>query len=704
MNGDLDVYGLDAASVLSLAQSHLAAVNDDFMDSFYDALANRNTPKEILNALRSESFQETQPQTLLSRLIDPHLNAQVHERAANRAGHQHALVGIDGSHLVAAYGQSLQTLLRSLPQSLQPEEQGLTLQELLTTRLMTELSHQIRGQQQVLQQQQRVVVAIMHLLEQPMPLNDLIRVILETMTSLEGMMAGTLARPDEHGNLQYEMVVGKTFETHAALLAKRHLVPTIHAGTPNGEGPSGRAWRSGQVQTSLYIFTDPTLVPWYNAARELGYVSQANIPIADAEGRTQAILTLYHSVPGYFRTTDRLNIIDRLCWTLRFAYTRLTHSTPVLSHTIRADYRGRLVRGDLIMLYQPVIDLANGELEKVEALARLVNSDGSYASPGEFLPAFGGRDLRHLFALGLRQALTDLHQWESQGLKTSVAVNLPAQALTDPEYLTTAQLILKDIPTDTKRLTLELLETDEIDPRQSPVAILAKWRALGVRLAQDDLGSGYSSLLRMDRLAVDDVKIDQGLVSTAAQAPHKALQFIHHLTSLVHDLGIQVVVEGLESFGLIEAAAILGADAGQGYAIGRPMRASALRPWKQHFSFNVDVRRPQTALGVYAAMVLHNALISLAKDRPDLLKSVMAEPSALSHYLSIKRLQTTVLGEAHKELRGLASEGPYTSAYTKTRQKVEALLCARIQAEESTPTPNLRKRADPSPASHRDGP
>lgn len=704
MNGDLDIYGLDAAHGLSLAQAHLAAITGDFVDSFYSTLANRNTPQEILSALRSESLQETQPQTLLNRLIDPHLSALVHERAANRAGHKHALLGIDGAHLVAAYGQSLKALLHTLAQSSQPQEQGLALQELLAARLMTELSHQIRGQQQVLQQQQRVVAAIMRLLEQAMPISDLIRVILETMTSLEGMMAGTLARPDENGNLQYEMVVGKTFETHTALLAKRQLVPTIHAGTPNGDGPSGRAWRSGQVQTSLCIFTDPALVPWYDSARELGYASQANIPITDVGGRSQAILTLYHSVPGYFRTTDRLSIIDRLCWALRFAYTRLSHNTPLLPHTLRADYRGRLVRGDLIMLYQPVIDLGDGELKKVEALARLVNSDGSYVLPGEFLPAFGGQDLYHLFALGLRQALTDLHHWESQGLKTSVAVNLPAQALTDPEYLTTAQLILKDIPTDTKRLTLELLETDEIDPRQNPVAILAKWRALGVRLAQDDLGSGYSSLLRMDRLAVDDVKIDQGLVSTAAQAPHKALQFIHHLTRLVHDLGIQVVVEGLESFGLIEAAAILGADAGQGYAIGRPMRASALRPWKQHFSFNVDVRRPQTALGVYAAMVLHNALISLAKDRPELLKSVMAEPSALSHYLSIKRLETTVLGEAHKELRGLAGEGPHTSAYTKTRQKVETLLCARIQAEESTPTPSLGKKADPSPAHHHEGP
>ncbi len=703
MNGDLDVYGLDAANLLSLAQPHLATIDGDFMGSFYRALSSHNTPKDILNALQSASSQETQPQTLLNRLIDPYLSAHAHERTANRAGHKHALLGIDGAHLVAAYGQSLKALLRSLEPWLQPQKQRVDIQEILTTRLMTDLCHQINGQRQVLQQQQRIVAAIMHLLEQPIPINDLIRTILETMTSLEGMMAGTLARPDENGNLLYEMVVGKTFERHAALLAKGQLVPTIHGGTPNGEGPSGRAWRSGQVQTSMCISTDPTMAPWYDLAHELGYASLANIPITDPEGRTQAILTLYHSLPGYFRTADRLSIIDRLCWALRFAYTRLAHDTPVVSHTLRASYRERLVCGDLTMLYQPVIDLATGDLWKVEALARLVNSDGSYITPADFLPAFGAQQLRQLFARGLRQALMDLHRWESQGLKTSVAVNLPAQALTDPEYLEIAHVVLKDIPTDTKRLTLELLETDEIDPRQNPAAILAKWRALGVRLAQDDLGSGYSSLLRMEKVAVDDVKIDQGLVSTAAQAPHKALQFIHHLTRLVHDLGISVVVEGLESFGLIEAAAILGADSGQGYAIGRPMRATALRPWKQHFSFNVDVRKPQTALGAYAAMILHNALIGLAKDRPVLLKSLMAEPGPLSHYLSVKRLEATVLGEAHEKLCGLANKGPHTNAYEKTRKRVETLLCAQIQAEEATPTPNIGKNTDEGSASHPEG-
>ncbi len=696
MNGDLDVYGLDAASLLSLAQSHLAAVDGDVIASFYAALATDNTPQEILTALQTELLEELQPQTLLKRLIDPRLSARVHERTATRAGHVYALVGINSSSLVTACGQSLKALVRALEQWPQPQEQRQALQELLTTRLMTDLSHQIRGQQQVLHQQQRVVAAIMHLLEQSMSLNDLVRSILETMISLEGMMVGTLARPDENTTFQYEMVVGKTFETHASLLSQWQLVPTIHQGTPHGDGPSGRAWRSGQVQTSLSILTDPSLRPWHDFAQKLGYASHAHIPIVDAEGRTQAILALYHSLPGYFRTIDRLSIIDRLCWVLRFAYTRLSPNTRVLPHTLRAHYREHLNRSDLVMLYQPVISLSTGELQKVEALARLVNSDGSYVTPGDFLPAFGAQELRQLFTFGLRQALTDLHQWESRGLRTSVAVNLPAQALSDPAYLEIASMILKDIPTDTKRLTLELLETDEIDPKQNPTAMLAKWRALGVRLAQDDLGSGYSSLLRMEKLAVDDVKIDQGLVSSAAQAPHKALQFIHHLTHLLHDLGIHVVVEGLESLGLIEAAAILGADAGQGYAIGRPMRASALRPWKQHFSFTVDIHRPQTALGAYAAMVLYNALISLTKDRPVLLKSVIAVPYALSHYLSVKNLETTVLGEAHQELHGLASTDPHSTAYEKTRQRVETLLCARIQAEESTPIPNKDKPSDPS--------
>ena len=685
VSDDLDAYGPKARALLLLARPHFAALNDGLVIALYKELARHAQPDDAIARLTPEHYWAVQQQNPLHHLFDPDPKRHAHQKLADQAGRKHAFLGIESAWLVDAYEQHLKKLLHHLQRwSGKPEDHAL-LRPIITTRLMANLSAEIAGQHEILRGQQRVVATLMRLLETPATLSDLARSLLDSLISLEGMVAGTLARPDENGTLQYETVVGKTYETHASWFADQQLIPNIHKGSPQGDGPSGRAWRSGHVQQSLFIPSDPTTAPWHELAQKLGYASLAAIPIRDTEGRPQGILALYHESPGYFATPDRVNLLDCLCSVLGAALTRLTHNSPIVSYATRTDYRERLVQEHVTMLYQPVIDLTTGRLQKVEALARLDNADGSYVSPGEFLPAFGGRELRQLFAFGLRQALTDLRHWEAHGLTTSVAINLPPQALVDYEYLAVARTILHDIPIDTTRLTLELLETDEIDHRQNPTKILAEWRALGIRLAQDDLGSGYSSLLRMENLAVDDVKIDQGLVSTAAQTPRKALQFIHHLTRLVHDLGIHVVVEGLGSLGLIEAAAILGADAGQGYAIARPMTAAALRPWTRHFRFTVDPNNPQTALGAYANMLLQNALITFVEMRPNLLRLVIAEPCALSRYIHLKGLGGARLGDAYKEFQALANKGTNTARYRNARQNVEDQLCAQIQREETTP-------------------
>jgi len=684
MNEDLGAFGPEAAALLDLAQRHFAGLGECFVTAFYEGLARHAGPDDVISRLTPEQFAYTQIKQLkqLRTLLDPRLNECVHQERAIQVGHIHAFTGIEMTWLVDAYELYLKQLLRHIQEWPGASEERAHLRQVLTTRLMADLGGQIRGQHEIAQAQQQAISTITHLLQTTTTFSDLVRRILETLADLPGMMAGTLSRPDGNGDFQYEIVVGRTFENHVASLAGRQLIPSIHGDRPVGQGPSGRAWRSGQIQQTLSIASDPTLAPWHEFARDLGYASMTTIPVTDAGCCPQAVLTLYHGWPGYFVTPNRVNLIDQLYSELGAAFTRSGRTNRVISYATRAVYRERLTKGDLTMLYQPVIDLSSGQLNKVEALARLNGPDGAYVAPGNFLAAFGEHELRQLFALGLRQALTDLRYWEKQGLVTSVAINLPPQALIDREYLTIAHTVLHDIPIDTARLTLELLETGEIDSRQNPTGILSEWRALGICLAQDDLGSGYSSLLRMERLAVDDVKIDQGLVSTGAQTPRKALQFIHHLTHLAHDIGVRVTVEGLESVGLIEAAAILGADAGQGYAIARPMAASELRSWTYPSHLVVDSNHPQTALGAYATMIIQNALIALVATRPSLLKSVVSEPCALSYYLHLQDLDHAPIGVAQKELLACAKKGAKTARYYEVRQKVEDLLCAHIRAEE----------------------
>ena len=108
---------------------------------------------------------------------------------------------------------------------------------------------------------------------------------------------------------------------------------------------------------------------------------------------------------------------------------------------------------------------------------------------------------------------------------------------------------------------------------------LAKFKALGVELAEDDLGSGHSSLRRLRELPFDHVKIDRKVVSLAGQDASDVLRLIYQLTRLGHSLGKRVVVEGVEDDALLDAVTVLGVDAVQGYAIARPMPAQQLVPW-----------------------------------------------------------------------------------------------------------------------------
>ena len=136
---------------------------------------------------------------------------------------------------------------------------------------------------------------------------------------------------------------------------------------------------------------------------------------------------------------------------------------------------------------------------------------------------------------------------------------------------------------------LESKESHDVARRDSRIA---EFQKAGIRIAQDDLGSGHSSLLRMDRVPCDRVKIDQGLVRGTLKRPVRALEFIYHLTLLAQGFGAPVTVEGLEDIGLIEAAAILGADHGQGYGISKPMRTQDVMSLEPDLDLPIDAEIP----------------------------------------------------------------------------------------------------------------
>ncbi|HEY0295223.1 MAG TPA: EAL domain-containing protein, partial [Bordetella sp.] len=128
------------------------------------------------------------------------------------------------------------------------------------------------------------------------------------------------------------------------------------------------------------------------------------------------------------------------------------------------------------------------------------------------------------------------------------------------------------------------------------------FKALGVGLAEDDLGSGHSSLARLQQLPFDTIKIDRDIVGSAAQDPSQALRFIYQLTRLGHSLGKTVIVEGVEDLDMLEAIMVLGSDAVQGYVISRPMPAARLTDWLRQAQPPMRLPMPGTVTSTLAKL------------------------------------------------------------------------------------------------------
>jgi PAS domain S-box-containing protein/diguanylate cyclase (GGDEF)-like protein len=267
--------------------------------------------------------------------------------------------------------------------------------------------------------------------------------------------------------------------------------------------------------------------------------------------------------------------------------------------------RDRLFAGGLSMYMQPLVDLRTGEVKRVEALARLILPDGTVVPPDCFVPRLDSDDLDELFRIGLNEALGAVVRWEAAGLVVDVSVNLSPSTLVNPHCARWVRNALRRYGLGAGRLGLELLETRLLVAAAARETI-DELVDLGVGLALDDLGSGHSSLKRLSQLPFDSIKVDRGLLADVRSKPVETLSLIATITQLGRDMGVVVVVEGIEDLGLAEAASVLGATLGQGFYFSRPMPEEDLPAWAEAFrlpeGFHLPKRcgRLETALGALA--------------------------------------------------------------------------------------------------------
>jgi EAL domain-containing protein (putative c-di-GMP-specific phosphodiesterase class I) len=249
--------------------------------------------------------------------------------------------------------------------------------------------------------------------------------------------------------------------------------------------------------------------------------------------------------------------------------------------------REALDTDQLVNHYQPKLSLRTGEAIGVEALVRWDHPSRGLLSPDVFLPLAEQAGLMRRLALGvLERSLRDLQAWRAAGHDLSVAVNLSVSNLQDVALPEQVAMLLEAVPVPAA-LTLEITEDVLMADAARSQLVMTGLRALGVRLSVDDYGTGYSSLSYLRALPVDELKLDRSFVGQLT-SDERAAAIVRSTLQLSRDLGMTMVVEGVEDAATANALRSWGCEFAQGFFLARPMTGQQIVGWLQ--------ARPRSAL------------------------------------------------------------------------------------------------------------
>ena len=256
--------------------------------------------------------------------------------------------------------------------------------------------------------------------------------------------------------------------------------------------------------------------------------------------------------------------------------------------TLLSQLRDGIPRGELVLHYQPKVDLVTRQTVGVEALVRWQHPTDGLLMPAEFMPEAELSELiEPLTHWVLDAALQQQRLWRDAGLELTMAVNISARSLmresTLPEVVAQLTETWGVVPGG---LVLELTESALIDA-DAPV-VLDLLHAMGERLAIDDFGTGHSSLVYLQRLPIDEIKVDRSFVLNLATDPGDAV-IVRSTIDLAHNLGVTVVAEGVEDAAAMELLIEYGCECAQGYYFSRPRAADDLAAWLSESPFGAPV-------------------------------------------------------------------------------------------------------------------
>ncbi|MCW2667550.1 MAG: diguanylate cyclase/phosphodiesterase with sensor, partial [Frankiales bacterium] len=245
--------------------------------------------------------------------------------------------------------------------------------------------------------------------------------------------------------------------------------------------------------------------------------------------------------------------------------------------SLAAELRSALIDNELVVHLQPQFDLSTGEMVGAEALVRWQHPTRGLLQPSSFIGAVEHSGLVRDFTLAvLEKAVIECARWPLHGRPLSVAVNLSARNLLDRQLPSDVADVLDRHGLAPSRLVLEITETTMMSELEIVEDVLGRLRRMGVQLSVDDFGTGYSSLAFLQRVAVNEVKIDRSFVK-GILVSDSDLALVRATVQLAHSLGARCVAEGVEAAALAVKLREIDCDFAQGFHLGRPVPAEELR-------------------------------------------------------------------------------------------------------------------------------
>ena len=276
------------------------------------------------------------------------------------------------------------------------------------------------------------------------------------------------------------------------------------------------------------------------------------------------------------------------------------HSVRRLS--VLSDIRRALASDEIVVHYQPIIDLDDLSVRGAEGLVRWQHPELGLIPPGAFVQTVEQTGLiGPLTRRVLEHSIAECAAWHRDGRDLSVAVNLSVRNLLDRDLPMEIERLLTAYSLPAWALQLEITESMIMSDPDRALTTVTRLSDLGVRLSVDDFGTGYSSLANLRRLPINELKIDRSFVSPMLR-DESDLIIVRSTINLGHDLGLRIIAEGVEDGATLERLARLGCDLAQGYHLSRPMPSDAFNVWLRNAAPGLPERTVVVPAGVESSL------------------------------------------------------------------------------------------------------